>query len=197
MAQAIEQLESQAGALLDILEDYADGLRDGLSVQAGWTPFKLVAQDADRFDVLAPDLATKVPDRMGWTSDLTLALWVLNGQVTTARALDGTEPQSMRFTDTVLCYRGIENANRLVMSRTQRQDSPDDSGWYIDVFPNPEQSRQPADFVRWPAFQLLRINRHLTRALLLPVGYGAVVCKDQIDALLNLTTMRIEVRGPL
>jgi hypothetical protein len=34
VAQAIEQLASQAGALLDIIEAYADGLRDGLSVQA-------------------------------------------------------------------------------------------------------------------------------------------------------------------
>ncbi|MGW1061510.1 hypothetical protein [Micromonospora rubida] len=53
--EAREQLGTQVDALLDIITAYADELRDGLSVQAGWAPFMLVARGEDRFGVVAPD----------------------------------------------------------------------------------------------------------------------------------------------
>ncbi|MFI1194684.1 hypothetical protein ACH4T9_15695 [Micromonospora sp. NPDC020750] len=195
--EAREQLGTQADALLDIIAAYADELRDKFSVQAGWAPFMLVARGEDRFGVVAPDFATETPDQVGWVGDLTLALWVLNGQVTVARRLPGAEPQPVHFNDTVLCWRGIENAERLIMSRTARKDRADDSGWYIDVFPQPRESRQANEFVRWPAFQLLGVNKHIARALLLPVGYGAVVSPTRIDAIIDLSAGSVAVPGPL
>jgi len=197
VVSADTHLATQAGALLDIFAAYPDEWKDGFSVEAGWAPFMLVARGAERFDAVAPDFATRTPDQVGWVTDLTQALWVLNGQVTVARALEGVDPQRVHFADTVLCFRGIESANRLIMSRTARKDAAADSGWYIDVFPQPREPRQASEFVRWPAFQLLGINRHIARSLLLPVGYGTVVSRGGIDAIIDLSTSRVTVRGPL
>ncbi|MDQ0893259.1 immunity protein Imm33 domain-containing protein [Agromyces ramosus] len=194
---AADTLASQASALLDLFESHADELRDGFSLQAGWAPFLLIARGEGRFDVAAPDFATKTPEHVGWVTDLTLALWVLNGQVVLAREVQGAEAAPVRFGDTVLCYRGIEGADRLVMSRTTRRDAPDDSGWYIDVFPQPSEERPAEDFVRWPAYQTLGINKHIARALLLPEGYGAIVSASRIDAIIDLSTRSVVVRGPL
>lgn len=72
---------------------------------------------------------------------------MLNGQVVLAREVDGAEGSPVRFTDTVLCYRGI--------------------------------------------------NQHVSRALLLPEGYGAIVSAEHIDAITDLSTNSVAVRGPL
>ncbi|MGH3703086.1 MAG: immunity protein Imm33 domain-containing protein [Agromyces sp.] len=194
---AADSLVTQAAALLDLFEAHADELADGFSVQAGWAPFLLLDRGEGRLDVAAPDFATKNYDQMGWVTDLTLALWVLNGQVVLAREVGGAEASPVRFTDTVLCYRGIEGADRLIMSRTSRKDAPDDSGWYIDVFPQPTAERGASEFVRWPAYQTLGVNKHISRALLLPEGYGAIVSAEHIDAVTDLSTSSVAVRGPL
>jgi hypothetical protein len=58
----------------------------------------------------------------------------------------------------------------------------------LNVFA-PDLAMKDPDPVGWTS--------DLTLALLLPAGYGAVASKDQINSLLNLTTMRIAVPGPL
>ncbi|MCD2441633.1 hypothetical protein LQ757_05015 [Agromyces sp. SYSU K20354] len=194
---AADSLVTQAAAVLDLFESHSAELVDGFSIQAGWAPFMLVERGEGRFDVAAPDFATKTPEHVGWVTDLTLALWVLNGQVTVARAVPDAAARPIHFSDSVLCYRGIEGAERLVMSRTSRRDAPDDSGWYVDVFPQPDQQRDPAEFVRWPAYQTLGINKHIARALALPEGYGAIVSESRIDAIIELEGNTVAVRGPL
>ena len=194
---AADTLVTQAAAVLDLFEAHDGELVDGFSIQAGWAPFMLVERGEGRFDVAAPDFATKTPEHVGWVTDLTLALWVLNGQVTLARELPEAAARPIHFADTVLCSRGIEGAERLVMSRTSRRDAADDSGWFIDVFPQPEHQRDAADFVRWPAYQTLTINKHIARALALPEGYGAIVSETRIDAIIELAGNTVAVRGPL
>lgn len=93
--------------------------------------------------------------------------------------------------------RGIADAERIVMSRTSRRDDLDDSGWYLDTFPQPRGERGPADFIRMTAFRTLRVNKHLARALLLPVGYGAIVSRTRIDAVIDLSTNSVALPVPL
>ena len=97
----------------------------------------------------------------------------------------------------MLCYRGIADADQLVMSRTTRRDASDDSGWYMDVFPQPSEQRPGEDFARWPTYQTLGIDKQIARALLLPEGCGAIVSASRIDAIIDLSTQRVVVRGPL
>ena len=100
---AADTLATQASALLDLFESHADELGEGFSLQAGWAPFHLIARGEGSFDVAAPDFATKTPERVGWVTDPTLALWVLNGQVVLARKVHGAEAAPIRFDSVTAC----------------------------------------------------------------------------------------------
>ena len=167
-------------------------LRDGFSLQLGWGPF-ILRGDAAGFVVESPDYAIDSDAR---TDDLTLALWVLVGQLSVLTAASIDAPKETSFQEWVVLSKAALDAPSLVLTRIDSANA-DDSGWFVDEFPQTAGGYGVDDLVKYPAYNLLKINRHAARVLQLPPGISAVVDVDGVRLVYRESDHEILANGPM
>jgi hypothetical protein len=194
-ASALVELRGQLSGVLEAFRPFAAEFRDGFSLQLGWGPFLLRADGPGRYTVVSPDYSVNSGDEV--TDDLSVALWVLVGQLSVLSRASIDEPVPTAFDDAVIVSKRALNAPRWAMTRTN--PTPGDSGWYIDVYPTPpgDSALSASEMVRYTAADLLRYNDSAVRALLLPPGIAAVVSEDSVDVVFRESDVTILAQGPL
>jgi len=174
--RTIQQLDWLISFLKN-LADEGDIIRDGASIQFGWTIFFIKRIDNDLI-VYAPDFnRNPFQDR---TDNLTLALEIQAEQNDILHKL-GIEGQSINFQDKVVIAKGVLSERRIYLER--KSNVPKwDSGWYVGLIDNKNIERTlEAIYV----YQLLKIRQSLLRVFSLPAGYLVVFDGDEIEAILD------------
>jgi len=180
LVQCEEPLARQAEWLLDLLgRRSAEGLdlRDGRSIQVGWTILKLRERKGG--------LVVCEPDYSGdpfsdEREDLTASLLVQAQQNDILKRL-GEKGEAAVFQDKIVLAKGCLREQRVYLERTP--GAPEgDSGWYIGPAEDREAERElEALYV----YQLLRVRPALMQVLALPPGYLVVFDGDNLEAVLN------------
>jgi hypothetical protein len=173
-----EDLAKPAHGLLRMLAraDGADApLRDGLVVEHGWSPLRLVERDGV-LEVWEPDFVRD--PAAGFHAGADTVLRVLAKQAAVVHAC-GARAQATRWDDLVHADRAALAAPRLALLRMAAA-ATGDSGWRLgaaragsDLPAGP----QPDTF---PAWRLLHERHAAMKLLALPVGYSVVLEGDAI-----------------
>lgn len=151
-------------------------IQDGLLLQIGFSIYKLVLLNMDQFRIMSVNYETN-PFKE-FTDDLSLALWIQSEQSTLAKELK-LEASDIRFDEKIVLAKGVFESEHYYLQR-QDTDRKGDSGWFIGY-----QNQDTDDFVAMYAFEILKKNPKLIRALILPVDYLVVVNGGAIQAILN------------
>jgi len=176
-ATAEEALTPQIQTLFQILENIpSEKIRDGFSIEIGWTVFFLSLKD-DTYFILAPDFQ-KDPFA-DQTEDLTLSLWVQLEQTHFLR-LHNVTGESVRFSDKVIAAKQALTEDEITLQRFS-DCSKGDSGWCIESLSN----RECDEYEAYYAYQLLKHRPSLIKALALPFEYMVIFDRDNIKAIIN------------
>jgi len=173
-----EDLAKPAQGLLRMLAR-GDGddapLRDGLVIEFGWAPLKLVAR-GDALEVWEPDFARDPATAFRPQADTVLR--VLAKQAAVVHAC-GATAQATRWDDGVRVDRAVLAAPRLALRRVAPEGAGD-SGWRLAA-PAPDGSAlSVASPSSLPAWHLLHDRHGAMKALALPVGYQVLLDGDAI-----------------
>lgn len=178
-----DSLESHGEWAADIVTNFKDkppGIEDGVIIQFGWAPLKLIE--------LNNELALCEPDYLGnafknFKPDISTTLWTIVSQINFISDLD-CEPLDFRFDDKVLFKKGCLSSDKLFAVREEHQSG--DSGWYIGPDNKKDEGPPSADELEAIyAFQLLEIKPHLLNVMLLPVGWVVIWDDLQITGIIN------------
>jgi hypothetical protein len=160
------RLETQAEWLLRTLGKVLEAtpLREGMTIQVGWTRFSLRTQ-AGRVVVCEPAFHGNPFTQSN--QDVTLSLAVLAAHDEMIQAL-GIEPESVSFHHSVLIRRDCLSEQRVDMKRRAVAQG-DDSGWVVGVG---DATTSAGDDVEWiRTTELLRVRRALLIPLIAPPGW--------------------------
>lgn len=151
-------------------------IQDGLLLQIDFSIYKLVQLNMDQFRIMSVNYETN-PFKE-FTDDLTLALWIQSEQSTLAKEFK-IEASEIRFDEKIVLAKDVFESEHYYLQR-QDTDRKGDSGWFIGY-----QNQDTDDLVAMYAFEILKKNPKLIRALILPVDYLVVVNGGAIQAILN------------
>ena len=151
-------------------------IRDGLLLQIGFGIYKIVRLNTDQFRIISVNYETNPFTE--FTDDLTLALWIQSEQSRLAKDLK-IEASEIRFDDKIVLAKGVFESDNYFLQR-QDTDKKGDSGWFVGY-----QNQDTDDFIGMYAFEILKKNPNLIKALILPADYLVVVNGGVIQAILN------------
>lgn len=151
-------------------------IQDDMLLQIGFNIYKLVQLNMGQFRILSVNYETN-PFKE-FTDDLTLALWIQSEQSRLAKELK-TETSEIRFDEKIVLAKGVFESEYYYLQR-QVTDRKGDSGWFVGY-----QNQDTDDFIAIYAFEILKKNPKLIRALILPADYLVVVNGGDIQAILN------------
>lgn len=151
-------------------------IRDGLLLQIGFGIYKIVRLNTDQFRIISVNYETNPFTE--FTDDLTLALWIQSEQSRLAKELK-IEASEIRFDEKIVLAKGVFESDHYFLQR-QDTDKKGDSGWFVGY-----QNQDTDDFVGMYAFEILKKNPKLIKALILPADYLVVVNRGVIQAILN------------
>ncbi len=169
--QCHETLQRQAEWLLDhvknIVEENGDEvLRDGNSIQVGWSVLTVKKRGPGSFILLEPDFAEDpfygVRENLGCT---------LSVQAEQSDFLSkiGVDPIMTSFQDKVVYSKSSVRGRRIYMERKRPRAT--DSGWFIGLN-GPDSSRhENEELTACYAYELLRLRPEVMKVLQLPPGY--------------------------
>ena len=185
VAECGDDLADQANALLDTLEQLhtrGPALRNGTSIEFGWSPLELRARDSELI-VCEPDFAgDPFRDSRPKVDD---TLRVLRDQVLVGKRI-GVEPVAAYFSKKVIIAMDSVYAYRVYLER-KSPAFEDDSGWYVgEVSPGQQAgSNEPKDYDQRYIYEFLVLRRELMPLFALPCGYLAIVAGETIQALFD------------
>jgi hypothetical protein len=175
-------LAPQAGALMKALADIdvKDRLRDGMVVEFGWVPLRLVSK-LGALVVAEPDF-----DRnplSGYVESVSVTLRVLRDQAQLAQTLGLRIKTTPRFNDKLLIVKDALQEGRLYALRS-RPPLNDDSGWEIGPPPEHDALDRLSDREFQGMFVFELVRHHVLMSILpLPRGFLCVVEGDEIEAI--------------
>jgi hypothetical protein len=171
------RLETQADWLLRTLAKVLEAtpLRDGMTVQVGWTRLSLRVQAAH---VVVCEPAFHGNPFTQSNPDVTLSLAVLAAHDDLLQALN-VEPEPVSFHHSVLIRRDCLSERAVGMVRRSAAEG-DDSGWVIGL----DAEGGPSDRVEWiRATEILRVRRALLVPLVAPKGWTVTWDGDAIASM--------------
>lgn len=151
-------------------------IRDGLLLQIGFSIYKIDRLNTDQFRIISVNYETNPFTE--FTDDLTLALWIQSEQSRLAKELK-IEAYEIRFDEKIVLAKGVFESDHYFLQR-QDTDKKGDSGWFVGY-----QNQDTDDFLGMYAFEILKKNPNLIKALILPADYLVVVNRGVIQAILN------------
>ena len=156
------------------------GLADGVTIQFGWSLFKLRADGGDLV-VQAPDFA-RDPFH-AFVDDCSVPLRVASSQAEVCR-LAKVEPADVTFQQTLILRKGCLRDRGLYVERQRPTKKTLDSGWYV----GPLESEAPPgadDLEAFDTFRLLDTRPVVLSILQLPVGYLATIDGERLVDIAN------------
>ena len=175
-------LREQAEGLLDALaglDARGPALRDGSTIQFGWSRLTLRADGPDLL-VHEPDFAADPRRALSPRVDHTLR--VLVAQTALLRTV-GLEGDTVPYDGRVLIARGVLEEPAIYMERKPPVDSRD-SGWYVG--PTADRGELGVDDLELVyVHDLLRLRPALLALLPLPVGTLAVLDTERVTAIFD------------
>lgn len=184
-----EDLSSHAEFLFDIISGEQDNkniLIDNFKIQIGWT-FYIFKENENEFMILSPDY--KSNPFKDTTEDLTVSLFVQAQQFALIRKMN-VECEEVSFQDTLMVLKQAINAELVYIERKEHTREKD-SGWYLGLVNDEDNSHAIEDYQCIYVFQLLKYKPQLLQLLFLPVGYLVVINGDTIEEVIDKDDKRI------
>ncbi|MDQ3031592.1 MAG: hypothetical protein M3Y87_04185 [Myxococcota bacterium] len=177
---AAAPLESQARGVLQAvaaLRDTPRGVAPGITIDFGGALF-VIADEGGALHVCEPDYGG--PGHGALSADISRSLITIVRQLALLRAIE-LAPVPCSFRQTFTAPRALDWSGKIYLQR-DAAPSPEDSGWFIgsaepDAAPTPDD---PAAYEKHPLHALFGLRPAAMTALLLPVGYMAIVDGDRV-----------------
>lgn len=194
LVQCDSRLEAQAEWLLktieDISEETKDAIRDGWTLEIGFSVLALVERDG-MFVVCEPDYDDDPFENV--VEDVSRSLWVVVMQNEVGEVTGTSEYFKIpRFDETVVLRKGVLEEERIVLQRDEAEEDESgvegaeviDSGWYIGGADDDEEgSDDEEDYEACYVYELLESRPMLLSVLALPTDYVVVFNGEDIEAI--------------
>jgi hypothetical protein len=185
VASCGDDLKEQAEALLDVLAEIdreKSPLKDGTTIEFGWSILTLCNDDEDELTVCEPYFGGDPFHNNFPMVDNTLS--VLTEQITLLNRLN-IEGVNASFQDRILIDKGCLQAQYIYLERKSPEANTNDSGWYMGELTK-EMSKKPVDsFEVIYVYQLLKQRPQIMKILVLPPGYLVMFDGTRIEAIFN------------
>lgn len=175
-------LDSQANAVLTkiaVLHSGGSQLRDGSTIQFGWTVFTLQKENGG-LTVCEPAFEGNALGELKNSADISLG--VLTEQVAVLHKV-GESGFDICFSDYLISAQGALHARRIYLQR--KQPMHEDSGWYIGDVEHPELAHDKEQLLSLRMFELWKLLPSALRVLALPPGFLVVMEGDEIKSIVD------------
>ena len=193
LVQCDSRLEAQAEWLLktieDISEETKDAIRDGWTLEIGFSVLALVERDG-MFVVCEPDYDDDPFENV--VEDVSRSLWVVVMQNEVGEVTGTSDSFKIpRFDETIVLRKGVLEEEHIVLQRDEAEDDESgiegaeviDSGWYIGADDDEEGSDDEEDYEACYVYELLESRPMLLSVLALPTDYVVVFNGEDIEAI--------------